>query len=160
MPLSAPVTSATAGEQSLPRPYLLFLGDVAEPAYAKTANGLRDWAGGHCVGEFGCGATVSTGLPFMTPAQARGAGARAMVIGVANPGGCIPPQWRPFLLQALEAGLDLVRGMHAPIADIAALQHAAAPPRRRRIDLRPPPPRPRTASRRRRSRKRLPTVGT
>lgn len=29
--------------EPLPQPYLLFLGDVAEPAYAKTAFGLRDW---------------------------------------------------------------------------------------------------------------------
>ena len=29
----------------LPQPYLLFLGDTTEPGYAKTAFGLRDWAG-------------------------------------------------------------------------------------------------------------------
>ena len=28
----------------LPQPYLLFLGDVTEAGYAKTAFGLRDWA--------------------------------------------------------------------------------------------------------------------
>ena len=28
----------------LPRPYLLFLGDVAEAGFAKTACGRRDWA--------------------------------------------------------------------------------------------------------------------
>ena len=35
----------------LPRPYLLFLGDVTEAGYAKTAFGLRDWAREQCVGE-------------------------------------------------------------------------------------------------------------
>ena len=30
---------------ALPAPYLLFLGDVTNVAYAKTALGLRDWAG-------------------------------------------------------------------------------------------------------------------
>lgn len=160
MPQTAHVTSATAADQLLPRPYLLFLGDVAEPAYAKTANGLRDWAGGHCVGEFGCGATVSTGLPLMTPAQARAAGARSMVIGVANPGGRIPPAWWPFLVQALEAGLDLVGGMHARISDIATLRQAAERCGRRLIDVRQPPPDIRVASGRKRSGKRLLTVGT
>jgi hypothetical protein len=29
---------------NLPSPYLLFLGDVTEPLFAKTAYGLRDWA--------------------------------------------------------------------------------------------------------------------
>ena len=45
---------------ALPQPYLLFLGDTTEPGYAKTAFGLRDWAGERCVGEFACeGASVS-----------------------------------------------------------------------------------------------------
>ena len=88
----------------LPQPYLLFLGDISEPAYAKTAFGLRDWAGERCIGEFACdGVQVSTGLPFLAPPQAREAGARAMVIGVANPCGRIPKAWLPSLLQALMA---------------------------------------------------------
>ena len=40
----------------LPSPYLLFLGDATVPAYAKTAFGLRDWAGDRCVGEFAAAA--------------------------------------------------------------------------------------------------------
>ena len=51
----------------LPQPYLLFLGDTTEPGYAKTAFGLRDWAADRCVGEWSCGATVSTGLDRLTP---------------------------------------------------------------------------------------------
>ena len=39
-------------EVVLPQPYLLFLGDTTEPGYAKTAFGLRDWAGERCVGEY------------------------------------------------------------------------------------------------------------
>src|SRR3546814_6399476 len=67
-------------DDALPQPYLLFLGDIVEPAYAKTAFGLRDWAPERCVGEFACvGAKVSAGLAPMTPEQARGAGARSMV---------------------------------------------------------------------------------
>src|SRR3546814_5517328 len=90
--------------EELPQPYLLFLGDIVEPAYAKTAFGLRDWAPERCVGEFACvGAKVSAGLAPMTPEQARGAGARSMVIGVANPGGLIPDGWLPGLLQALRS---------------------------------------------------------
>ena len=55
--------------RSLPRPYLLFLGDTVEASYAKTAFGLRDWAADQCIGEFACkGGTVTTGLPSLTPA--------------------------------------------------------------------------------------------
>lgn len=145
----------------LPQPYLLFLGDIAEPAYAKTAYGLRDWAGARCVGEFACaGATVSTGLRFLTPQQAHDAGAKSMVIGVANAGGLIPPSWLPSLQQALEAGLDLIGGMHARLSDIDALRDTAQRLGRRLIDVRQPPAGIPIASGRRRTGRRLLTVGT
>src|SRR5579871_4265703 len=104
----------SGGLVELPRPYLLFVGDVTEPAFAKTAFGLRDWAGEDCVGQFACAAdAVDLGLPRLTPAEARIRGARALVIGVANTGGYIAEGWIPSLLQALDAGLDLVSGLHA-----------------------------------------------
>lgn len=147
--------------EALPQPYLLFLGDIVEPGYAKTAFGLRDWAPERCIGEFGCdGATVSTGLPRLTPAQARALGARAMVIGVANPGGRIPPAWVPSLLDALQAGLDLVGGMHARLAGIDVLRNAAVAHGRRLIDVREPPSDLPVATGRKRTGKRLLTVGT
>jgi hypothetical protein len=90
---------------ALPGPYLLFLGDTTEPGYAKTAYGLRDWAPERCLGEFSCaGATVTTGLRFLTPTQAVAAGARSLVIGVANAGGHIPESWLPSLVEAMRAG--------------------------------------------------------
>ncbi|GAA3911810.1 DUF1611 domain-containing protein [Luteimonas lutimaris] len=145
----------------LPQPYLLFLGDIVEPAYAKTAFGLRDWARERCIGEFACAdGKVSVGLPSLTPAQAHSAGAGSLVIGVANPGGRIPDSWLPSLLQALEAGLDLVGGMHARLGGIAVLREAAARLGRRLIDVREPPRELPMASGRKRSGKRLLTVGT
>lgn len=146
---------------TLPQPYLLFLGDIVEPGYAKTAFGLRDWARERCVGEYACeGATVSAGLPFLTPLQARMSGAKAMVIGVANPGGRIPATWVPQLVQALEAGLDLIGGMHAKLSGIEPLRNAALVLGRRLIDVREPPATISIANGRKRSGKRLLTVGT
>jgi len=146
---------------ALPWPYLLFLGDIEEPVYAKTAFGLRDWARARCIGEFACaGATVSTGLSAMTPAEARAAGARALVIGVANPGGFIPASWQSALLQAMEAGLDIVSGMHARLGGIEVLREAADRFGRRLVDVRRPPPGIPVASGRKRSGRRLLTVGT
>ena len=144
----------------LPQPYLLFLGDTTEPGFAKTAFGLRDWAGDKCVGEFACGATVTTDLPRMTPAQAVVEGAKGLVIGVANPGGVIPQSWRKSLVEALEAGLDIVSGMHARLADIPELTEAAALFGRQLIDIRVPPADIPVATGRKRSGKRLLTVGT
>lgn len=145
---------------ALPQPYLLFLGDTTEPGYAKTAFGLRDWAPERCLGEYACGASVSTGLPWLTPAQARAKGARAMVIGVANPGGRIPQAWLPSLLEALQAGLDLVGGMHARLAGIEPLRVAALALGRTLVDVREPPPDLPVATGRKRSGQRLLTVGT
>lgn len=147
--------------QPLPSPYLLFLGDATEPAYAKTAFGLRDWAPERCVGEWATdAATVTTGLARLTPKEARLNGARGLVIGVANIGGAIAPSWIAALVEALEAGLDLVSGMHHRLADVPQLAATAKRNGCRLIDVRVPPPNIPIANGRKRSGKRLLTVGT
>jgi uncharacterized NAD-dependent epimerase/dehydratase family protein len=159
MTLNAP--AADVPLLDLPQPYLLFLGDVAEPGYAKTAFGLRDWARDKCVGELACSPdAVSVGLPRLTPAEARACGARSMIIGVANVGGRIADSWIPSLLSALETGLDLISGMHTRLVDTPVLMAAAERHQRRLIDVRTPPPNIPIASGRKRSGKRLLTIGT
>lgn len=145
----------------IPRPYLLFLGDTTDPGFAKTAFGLRDWAPEHCLAELRCGdGTVTLGLPAMRPDQAYAAGARALVIGVANAGGIIVPAWIPSLVEALEAGLDLVSGLHASLRDVPQLATAASRLGRRLIDIRRPPAKIPVGTGAKRSGKRLLTVGT
>jgi uncharacterized NAD-dependent epimerase/dehydratase family protein len=145
----------------LPHPYLLFLGDTTEPGYAKTAFGLRDWAADRCVGEWSCAsATVTTGLPRLTPKEARARGARSLLIGVANSGGIISESWMPSLLEALESGLDIVSGMHTKLNDTPQLKSLAERRGRRLIDVRTPPRNIAIASGRKRAGKRLLTVGT
>lgn len=145
----------------LPHPYLLFLGDTTQQGYAKTAFGLRDWAGERCVGEWSCaGATVSADLPRLSPKEARARGARAMVIGVANSGGVIGESWMPSLIEALESGLDIISGMHTKLNATPLLKSVAERCGRRLIDVRTPPRDIPIASGRRRSGKRLLTVGT
>lgn len=163
-PLAALSQAETAGKpdpRRLPGPYLLFLGDATEPAYAKTAFGLRDWAGERCVAEYGLpGRTVSTGLPALDPAAAYAAGARAVVIGVANEGGFIARTWIAPLVEALEAGLDIVSGMHARLGEVPELAQAAHRTGRRLIDVRAAPPAIPIGTGRKRTGKRLLTVGT
>ena len=157
--MNAPMDMASA--LALPQPYVLFLGDTTIPGFAKTAFGLRDWAPEKCVGELRLeGATVSTGLDPVTPVEARARGARALLIGVANQGGVIPPSWRASLVEALEAGLDLIAGMHMRLADIPELAETARILGRRLIDVRVPPADIPVATGRKRSGKRLLTVGT
>lgn len=159
MNIQTSVDTATA--LSLPQPYLLFLGDATESGFAKTAYGLRDWAPEKCVGEYALPtATVSTGLPVLTPAEAAAKGARSVLIGIANRGGVIAPDWIPSLVEALEAGLDIVSGMHARLAEIPELATAAERLGRQLIDVRHPPLGLPVGTGRKRSGKRLLTVGT
>jgi uncharacterized NAD-dependent epimerase/dehydratase family protein len=122
---------------------------------------LRDWARERCVGEYACSdAAVSVGLPRLTPAEARARGARAVVIGVANVGGVIKQAWVPHLVAALDAGLDLIAGMHGRLEDCPQLKSEAERLGRRLIDVRRPPPDIPVATGRKRTGKRLLTVGT
>ncbi|WP_417620208.1 DUF1611 domain-containing protein [Parasphingorhabdus sp.] len=145
----------------LPQPYLLFLGDIAEPSYAKTAFGLADWAPERCVGEFSIGENgITVGLPQMSPVDAVAAGARSLVIGVANPGGILPESWIGALVEAIEAGLDIVSGLHVRLSGISPLAKAAKRTGRRLVDVRTPPTNIPVGTGRKRSGKRLLTVGT
>ncbi len=146
---------------ALPSPYLLFLGDVADAGYAKTAFGLRDWAGDLCVGEHALeAAAVTTGLRQLGFTEAVELGARALVIGVANRGGIIPDSWIKALQEALVAGLDIVSGMHSRLTELPGLTDTAMRNGRRLIDLRIPPKDIPIATGLRRTGRRLLTVGT
>ena len=152
---------AAAGGVFLPQPYLLFLGDTVEPGFAKTAFGLRAWVPEMCVGQFALpSARIDLGLPKLTPAQAHDEGARALVIGVANSGGFIAASWIPALVEALQAGLDIISGMHARLGHIPELRYTAERHGRQLIDVRVPPKDIPIATGLKRSGKRLLTVGT
>jgi uncharacterized NAD-dependent epimerase/dehydratase family protein len=145
----------------LPQPYLLFMGDATEAGFAKTALGLKDWAPERCIGEWHLpGGTVFTGLPELAPQQAYANGARAMLIGVAAVGGAIMPHWLPALVEALEAGLDLISGMHTRMADTPVLVATAARCGRRLYDVRTPPKNLPIGKGNKRSGRRVLTVGT
>lgn len=149
------------GTGALPSPYLLFLGDVSDPRYAKTAFGLRDWAPERCVGELVLPPSdLSLGLPALVPAEAHAAGARALLIGVANVGGVIPPSWIAPIVAAIEAGLDVVGGLHARLTDVPEFRDAAERCGQRLIDVRVPPADIPIGSGRKRAGLRLLTVGT
>ena len=89
---------------SIARPYLMFLGDAADQLAAKTAQGVKDWRPDWCVDQLR--------LPDMTIREAVAAGARTLVVGVANRGGVIGESWIAVLKRTLELGLDLASGLH------------------------------------------------
>lgn len=143
------------------KPYLLFLGDVQTDVFAKTAFGLRDWCNGDVVGQQrlkNCG--VDLGLAELDAPAAVAAGARSMVVAVASIGGALPDHWVPSLVAALDAGLDLVSGMHARLSDIPVVAETAARLGRQLHDVRHTDRTLPIATGRRRSGKRVLMVGT
>jgi len=64
---------------------------------------------------------------------------QALLVGVANRGGTIPPEHRPVLFEAVEAGLDVWCGLHERLADDGQLAARALERGVRLVDLREPP---------------------
>ncbi|TNJ43364.1 N-acetyltransferase DgcN [Phaeobacter sp. B1627] len=142
-------------------PYLLFLGDAPDMLAAKVAIGIRDWRPDHAVGQIslpGCGADL--GLTEMTLEEARAAGAKTLVIGVANRGGLISPEWKKVLVQALEEGFDIASGLHNLLRDEPDLAAVAEATGRKLHDVRVPSVKYPIADGKHRSGKRCLAVGT
>jgi uncharacterized NAD-dependent epimerase/dehydratase family protein len=143
------------------RPYLMFLGDVADALAAKTAHGVADWRRDWCLGQLrlpGCRADL--GIPDLSVAEAGRGGARTMIVGVANAGGKLPSHWVPTIVEALDTGLDVASGLHARLTDIPAVADAARRNGRNLFDVRHPSQQFETGKGTRRSGLRLLTVGT
>ncbi|WP_171178152.1 N-acetyltransferase DgcN [Ruegeria sp. HKCCD8929] len=120
-------------------PYLLFLGDAPDQLAAKVAQGIKDWRPENAVGQFrmdGCKADL--GLKDMDLVEAREAGAKTLVIGVANRGGVISQEWKKVLVMALEEGFDLASGLHNLLRDEPDLVAVAEATGRTLHDVRVP----------------------
>ncbi len=142
-------------------PYLLFLGDAPDPLAAKVAQGVRDWRPEFALGQYrmsGCKADLK--LPDMDLAEAHAAGARTLVIGVANRGGEISESWKAALHTALEQGFDLASGLHKLLKDEPDLVATAARHGRMLHDVRVPSVKYPIANGVKRSGKRCLAVGT
>ncbi|MEO0342831.1 MAG: N-acetyltransferase DgcN [Pseudomonadota bacterium] len=142
-------------------PYLLFLGDAPDALAAKVAQGIKDWRPDASVGQLrmeGCKADMS--LKDMTVEEAVAAGAKTMVIGVANRGGLISQAWKDVLIAALDAGMDLASGLHNLLRDEVDLAEAASRNGRTLHDVRIPTVDYPIANGKKRSGKRCLAIGT
>ena len=142
-------------------PYLLFLGDAPDQLAAKVAIGIKDWRPENAVGQYrmeGCGADL--GLTDMSLTEAKEAGAKTLVIGVANRGGVISKEWKKVLVTALEEGFDLASGLHNLLCDEPDLVAVAEACGRELHDVRVPEVDYPIANGKKRSGKRVLAVGT
>jgi uncharacterized NAD-dependent epimerase/dehydratase family protein len=143
------------------QPYLMFLGDVPDQLAAKTAHGIVDWRRDWCIGQLrlpGCEADL--GIPDMSIAEAAAAGAKTMIVGVANAGGVLPDHWTAEIVTAIERGMDIASGLHARLDSKAAIREAAERHGRALYDVRHTSQTFATGKGSKRSGLRLLTVGT
>jgi len=142
-------------------PYLLYLGHSSDPADIKTSRGLAVFRPDICIGEYrhdDCPLTLD--LPRMDFAAAYAAGARTLVLGIANAGGKLGEDLIVDSLAAMDAGLDIASGLHHRLNAEPRLVEAAARLGRKLHDVRDPRPDIPIGNGKPRAGKRLLTVGT
>ena len=142
-------------------PYLLYLGHSTDEVGIKTSRGLAVFRRGDCVGEFrhdDCPLTL--GLPRMGFAEAVAAGARTLVLGIANPGGKLGDDLVRDAVEAVGAGLDVASGLHHRLRNEPSLVAAAERFGRVLHDVRDPADNIPVGDGKKRAGRRLLTVGT
>lgn len=142
-------------------PFLLYLGHSTDPVGIKTSRGLADFRRHDCVGEFrydDCPLTL--GLPRLSMAEGAAAGAKTLVLGVANPGGTMEPALIDDAAEALENGMHIVSGLHQRLRSVPRLVDLAAAKGLDLVDVRDPPADLKVGNGRPRAGHRVLTVGT
>ncbi len=124
----------------IPAPYLLYLGHSTDSVGIKTSRGLATFRPDDCVGEFrhdDCPLTL--GLPRLTMAEGHAAGARTLVLGIANSGGTLGQDLVEDAAAALEAGMNVASGLHRRLRDEPRLVALAERRGLALFDVRDPP---------------------
>ncbi len=142
-------------------PYLIFLGDLQDRVNAKTGQGLVDWCPEKCLAQLRLPTcTIDLGLPDMTIQQAKQAGARSMIIGIAPVGGRIKQEWIPLFEECLRSSIDIINGLHTRLDEIPALTKALKSSLAEIVHLRTPPENLVIGTGAKRKGKRVLTIGT
>jgi len=149
------------GHNMIETPYLLFLGDAPDQLSTKVAQGVKDWRPDYCIGQNRlpeCNADLH--ITEMTIEEAAAAGAKTLIVGVANRGGIISKSWISVFKQALASGMDIASGLHNLLGDIPDLVDCAQQYGRTLHDVRIPNVQFPIADGKKRSGKRCLAVGT
>ena len=142
-------------------PYLIFLGDIQEEIDSKTGAGLVQWCPEKVAGQFrfdDC--AIDLGVADLSIAQATVQGIKSIVIGVAPTGGKISQRWVRVLVEAADAGLDVVSGLHSRLEEFPELVTAAKRSGARLVNVRTPVDNLPIGTGEKRPGRRLLTVGT
>jgi uncharacterized NAD-dependent epimerase/dehydratase family protein len=145
----------------IPAPFLLYLGNSRDFAGIKTSRGLAVFRRGDCTGEYrhdACPLTLD--LPRLSMREAAAAGARTLVLGIANGGGTMDAALVEDAAAALEAGMNVASGLHQRLRDVPRLVGLARARDLALFDVREPPADLPVGTGYRRAGHRLLTVGT
>lgn len=134
----------------MPEPrYLIVADGDFGPMTSKTANAIIRYQPERVVGVLDrqhAGRTVDEVLGFGGAIPIMGSmreglalGPTAVLIGIAPIGGRLPEEWRTWLADALDAGCDLVGGLHTFLGDDPLLAAKARAGGRTMLDIRRPP---------------------
>lgn len=127
-------------EAMIPAPYLLYLGHSTDHVGIKTSRGLATFRREACVGEFrhdDCPLTLD--LPRMSIREGAAAGAKTLVLGIANAGGTLGDDLIADAVAALEAGMNVASGLHSRLHDVPQLADLARQRGLQLFDVREPP---------------------
>ena len=117
---------------------------------AKTAHGVIRYSKDEVVAVLdrdNAGKDISDVLPELersapivgTMAEGLEKNPTAFLLGVATPGGWMPEHWRTWILEAIDAGLEVVNGLHTMLNDDQEFVAKAAQHGVRLWDVRQPP---------------------
>ena len=132
------------------RRYAILAPDCFATRSAKTAHGVIAYSTDETVAVIDrthAGHRVRDAVPYLesdAPIVAGVADAlrfrpTALLVGVAPPGGALPAAWRAEIIIALEAGLEIVSGLHHFLADDPEFAALAAAHGSAIVDVRRPP---------------------
>jgi uncharacterized NAD-dependent epimerase/dehydratase family protein len=135
------------------RRYVVFAPGAFGGREAKTAHGVIAYSGDATVVVVDpqhVGKRVRDVVPYLasdapivaTVREALAYKPTSLLIGIAPAGGALPPAYRAEIAVALQAGLEIVNGLHAFLNDDAELSALARAHDSRIWDLRMPPPAP------------------
>jgi uncharacterized NAD-dependent epimerase/dehydratase family protein len=129
--------------------YLIIADGDFGPMSSKTANAIIRFQPDRVVAVMDrrfAGQTVESALGFggaipvvSSVREGLALGANTVLIGIAPVGGRLPDEWRSWLAEALDAGCDVVSGLHTFLGDDPLLVAKAKEAGRRIVDLRRPP---------------------
>jgi uncharacterized NAD-dependent epimerase/dehydratase family protein len=132
------------------RRYVVLTEGFITDRHAKTAFGVMRYGSDEVVAvvdSSAAGKTVSDLHPHLrcrapivaTVAEALRFGPTSLLVGVANAGGFLPPAFRPRILEAIDAGLEIVSGLHEFLTEDAEFCAHAGASGAKLWDVRRPP---------------------